>query len=98
MPDQALAVIPHPMGGIPADSVRSKIQHAFPEIARQLSEWHPRRTRLDPRRTQRYVKMTGSVSDIQAAFYARGWSAGLPFVPPTRELVASLMAGTSHAA
>ncbi len=98
MPDQAMAVIPHPMGGIPADSVRSKIQHAFPEIARQLTEWQPSRARLEPRRVQRYVNITGTVSDVQAAFYSRGWSAGLPFVPPTRELVASLLAGTSHPA
>jgi hypothetical protein len=98
MPDQALAVIPHPMGGIPADSVRAKIQHAFPEIARQLADWQPSRTRLDPRRTERYVNITGSVSDVQAAFYSRGWSAGLPFVPPTRDLVAALLTGTRHPA
>jgi hypothetical protein len=98
MPDQAFAIIPHPMGGIPADRVRTKIQQAFPEILRQLTDWQPTRTRLDPSRVQRSVRMTGSVSDIQAEFQARGWSAGLPFVPPTQELVRSLLAGTSHAA
>jgi hypothetical protein len=96
MPDQALAVIPHPMGGIAADKVRSKVRHAFPEVERQLTAWRPSRTRLAPRPAQRYVRLTGSLSEVQAEFQARGWSAGLPFVPPTRDVVQSLLSGTSH--
>lgn len=97
MPDQALVVIPHPMGGIPSDVVRAKISNAFPEIVNRLTDWTPGRAALEPPRVQRYVRMSGSVSDVQDAFIARGWSAGLPFVPPTRQLVESLLEGTSHA-
>lgn len=98
MPDQAMSVIPHPMGGIPADHVRLKIRDAYADIARQLTEWQPARARLDPPRVPRSVHVTGTVADVQSQFRARGWAAGLPFVPPTRELVRSLLAGTRHPA
>ena len=98
MPDQAMTVIPHPMGGISAASVRSKVRHAYPEIERQLTGWRPSRARLDPPRVARYVQLKGSVSELQSEFQLRGWSAGLPFVPPTRELVDSLLTGTTHPA
>ena len=96
MPDQALAVIPHPMGGIPADAVRAKIRSAFPDITRELTDWQPAQSQLKPTKVQRYVRLEGSVSDIHAEFYARGWSAGLPFIPPGRDLVEALVHGTSH--
>lgn len=97
MPDQALAVIPHPMGGIPADAVRYKIQTAFREIQPLLTDWRPARTRPEAKDATRYVRMTGSVADVVAEFRSRGWAAGLPFIPPTRDLVHSLLSGTSHA-
>jgi len=97
MPDQAMAIIPHPMGGISSDAVRAKIQHAFADIERQLTEWSPAHTHLDVPAVPRYVQMHGSVSDIMKEFQSRRWAAGLPFVPPTRELVESLLSGTSHA-
>jgi hypothetical protein len=97
MPDQAWCVIPHPLGGIRPNQVRAKIRTAFPDLLRSLTAWQPS---SDGSRTDvpRYVQFRGSVSDLQAEFFARGWAAGLPFVPPTRELVAALLRGTSHAA
>jgi hypothetical protein len=96
MPDQALATISHPMGGIPADAVRSKIQTAFEQIASLLTDWHPDRTHLEAPKAPRSVRLTGTVSDVMNDFRSRGWAAGLPFVPPTRDLVDSLLTGTSH--
>src|SRR5690348_1833118 len=98
MPDQAMAVIPHPMGGIPTDAVRHKMQQAFPTILRELTDWQPARSQLAPPRVPRSLRVTGSVSDVYAEFSARGWCAGLPFIPPTRELVETLLTGTGHAA
>jgi len=37
------------------------------------------------------VELEDSLEDIQAYFEVRGWSDGLPFVPPTRERVARLI-------
>jgi len=96
MPDQAMRVVPHPMGGIPSNQVRSKIRAAFPDLLRDLTEWRPAGKPAPLATVQRYVQFAGTVSELQREFYERGWSAGLPFVPPTRDLVQSLLAGTSH--
>jgi hypothetical protein len=40
----------------------------------------------------------GSQEDPQEAMFDRGWSDGLPLVPPTAERVAAMLAGTSLAA
>ena len=98
MPDQALVVIPHPMGGISAEAVRGKVKRVFPDLLRQLTDWTPGDTAAQQSQVLRYVRFSGSVSELHAEFYARGWCAGLPFVPPTRELVESLLRGTSHPA
>lgn len=40
----------------------------------------------------------GSQEDAHEAMFDRGWSDGLPLVPPTAERVAAMLAGTSRAA
>jgi hypothetical protein len=99
MPDQSVCVIPHPMGGIPSDQVRSKIRAVFPELVRDLTDWRPSAGKqpVAPR-VEKRLRFTGTVSELQAEFFRRGWAAGLPFVPPTRGLVDALLTGTSHAA
>ena len=39
----------------------------------------------------------GSLEDAQEAMHDRGWSDGLPLVPPTAERVTAMLAGTSRA-
>jgi hypothetical protein len=99
MPDQSFVIIPHPMGGIPAEQVRTRIQRAFADLQRDLVEWRPAHAnvRRDAPKVERSISMVGSVSDVHAEFRRRGWSAGLPFVPPTRDLVDAILRGTSHA-
>ncbi len=99
MPDQSFAVLPHPIGGIPSDQLRAKTQAAFDDILYQLTEWRPaasRSTAAEPSYPAPTIRITGSVSDVQRHFFEHGLSAGLPFIPPTRDLVDSLLAGTSH--
>ena len=42
------------------------------------------------------VELAGSEDEIEA-MYARGWSDGLPLVPPTEERVLAMLAGTTRA-
>ena len=100
MPDQAWCVVPHPLGGIAAERVRGKVHVVFDELLANLTDWQPAATTTAraPKRVERYVTVRGSVSDVHAEFMARGWAAGLPFVPPTRYLVQQLLTGTSHLA
>jgi hypothetical protein len=97
MPDQSWCVVPHPMGGIPPERVRANIRKLFPTLLHDLTDWQPAPVAGKASRVERYLRIEGSVSDVQTEFIARGWAAGLPFVPPTRDLVNALLAGTSHA-
>jgi hypothetical protein len=43
------------------------------------------------------IAMKGNFHDVQEFFIENRWTDGLPIVPPTRENVANMLAGTSHA-
>jgi hypothetical protein len=40
------------------------------------------------------IVFSGSLTDVQDHFYDKGWTDGLPIVPPTRELVEQMLTGT----
>ncbi len=42
------------------------------------------------------IAATGSLEQIQRVFHEKGFTDGLPIVPPTREAVAAMLKGTSH--
>lgn len=44
------------------------------------------------------VVFRGSSEDVNRIFYEKGWSDGLPIVPPTRERIAAFLAETPYAA
>ncbi len=46
--------------------------------------------------TSRQVELASAEDPVEAA-YDRGWSDGLPIVPPTRQRVAAMLAGTARA-
>jgi hypothetical protein len=43
------------------------------------------------------IAATGGLAEIQRAFHEQGFTDGLPIIPPTREAVAAMLKGTSHA-
>jgi hypothetical protein len=42
------------------------------------------------------IAATGNLEQIQRVFHEKGFTDGLPIVPPTREAVAAMLKGTSH--
>jgi hypothetical protein len=42
------------------------------------------------------IAARGSLADIQRVFYEKGFTDGLPVIPPTREAVAAMLKGTRH--
>jgi len=42
------------------------------------------------------IAATGSLAEIQRVFQEKGFTDGLPIIPPTREAVAAMLKGTSH--
>jgi hypothetical protein len=42
------------------------------------------------------IAATGDLAEIQRVFHEKGYTDGLPIVPPTRDAVAAMLKGTSH--
>jgi len=86
------------MGMIPLEEIRKKADDAFPEILKAATEWKPT-AKLPPMKppypADRF-HFKGAVEDVNNLFFEKGWSMGLPYVPPTPERVAALLKGTTR--
>jgi hypothetical protein len=99
MPDMCFVVVPHPMGGISREAIRAKADAAFPDILKAATTWRPTVTELPPPKLPypaETFKFTGDYEDVYKLFWDRGWTPGLPIVPPTTEAVQAMLKGTSH--
>jgi hypothetical protein len=108
VPDAQSAASSHGMPGIrvvstsiaPESTVAAEIEAgiaaAMPEIVGALTrpltaeEANP----VTPSGKQPRVAFKGSYDEINLHFYTRGWTDGLPVVPPTEKAVAEMLTGT----
>jgi hypothetical protein len=99
--DMAFVVVPHPLGMIKEDEARAKADAAFADILKAATEWKPERTEIpgvgDPAYPAERIKFTGTYEELNQMFQAKGWSLGIPIIPPTVEAVEAMLKGTSHA-
>ncbi len=86
-PDMAFVIVPHPLGMIPRDEVIAKANAAFPAILKAATEWKPSRTTIPGLGKAPYplevIKFKGTYADVNKMFFEKGWSLGLPIIPPT---------------
>jgi len=96
--DMPLVKIPHPVGGISAEALRAKVDAIFPEILKMATSWKAT-AKLPPQKppypADRF-KFKGTVEDVNKLYFEKGWSLGLPIVPPTPERVAAMLKGTTR--
>jgi hypothetical protein len=96
--DMAFVVIPHPMGGIPLPEITQKSKDAYPLMVKSAIEWKPSATM--PPQKPAYPSVTfnfkGTEADVNELFREKGWSLGLPVVPPTSDKVAAMLKGTTR--
>ena len=96
MPHHAMILVPHPMASRPAEQVEEVARAAFPRILAALRGPAPLPVaRAGPAlagglRASR-VELSTDLDNLQDAFETRGWSDGLPVVPPTEARVARLL-------
>lgn len=97
--DMPFVVVPHPMGGIPLSEITQKAKDAYPLIINAAINWKSTATMPPPKPA--YPAATfdfkGTESAVNELFMERGWSLGLPIVPPTSEKVAAMLKGTTQA-
>jgi len=93
------AVVPHPLGMIPAEEVNAKIDKAFDDIVVAATQWKPSQTvAIEQAKPYpaKHVKFQGTYADLNQMFYNRKWAIGLPIIPPTPEKVAEMLKGTTR--
>ena len=89
-------IIPHPIGGEPMSAIHRRADDAWEQVVRALtSKTGGRRASVaaaaDP--------LTFATDDeVLDAFHERRWTDGLPFVLPTTERVAAMVAGSGRRA
>ena len=100
LPDMAFVAVPHPMGMIPLQEIRAKADQSFPEILKMATQWKPERTEIQSSGSPAYpaerIRFRGTYESLNKMFYEKGWSIGLPVIPPTPEAVAAMLKGTTR--
>lgn len=94
----SLVVVPHPMGQVSKEAIRAKADAAFPEILKAATQWKPtaKLPPPEPAYPAKRFKLRGTAEDVNKFFFQKGWSLGLPIIPPTPERVKAMLKGTSH--
>jgi len=99
-----LLVIEHPLGGERPDAVARRSQQAFEQLSALLSGAATAAPRTAPPAEHGGSDLATADLTIEddpmvllAEFAAREWCDGLPFVPPTPERVAAMLAGRDGA-
>ncbi len=94
VPDVAIAVLPHPVGGIVEAEIRGKARAAIEQIVVKCTARSRSDGAVADRAEADLLSVSGSANAASLAFYRNGWTDGLPIVPPTREAVREMLRGT----
>jgi hypothetical protein len=94
----SFVVVSHPMGMISLTEIRKRADDAFPEVFKAATQWEPT-AKLSPMKAPYpadRIKFKGTVQEVTKLFFLKGWSMGLPIIPPTSECVEEMLKGTSR--
>jgi hypothetical protein len=78
--------------------VAQQAREALPEIMRALTST-PRRFEMSDAQTagaEKFLDLPGDFAAVNELFHERGWTDGLPIMPPTEENVAAMLSRSSH--
>ncbi|MFC1862064.1 UGSC family (seleno)protein [Chloroflexota bacterium] len=96
--DMCFTLVPHPMGMIPKADIEKKALDAFPEILKVGTEWQPSGEvpSSKPAYPAERFQFTGTPEEVNKLFFERGWSLGIPVIPPTPEGLDNMLKGTNR--
>ena len=78
------------------DMIASFLAHTFPQVVDGLTAPIPDDAAGDAEPAALDIAASGTIDEIHRVFVDRGWSDGLPVVPPTRERVEAFVASSGH--
>lgn len=103
MLDLSTAVISHPVDGIPLQDVQAKVRAIIDDVIHAVtSSEEAGQKKADKKQELEDVERIAGVDPFDAAekmnrlFLRRGWGNGFPLIPPTKERVAWMLAGTDR--
>jgi hypothetical protein len=97
MPHVSMVLVGHPLGGVDPKLIRDRAEGAVDAVIAALTRDPALPARATPR-VPATVEAPDDLDELQLFAMARGWSDGLPVLPPTAARVARLVAATGHAA
>ena len=99
LPELERIIMPASLDSLPEGEVRAYVNERLQEICNRLtSNGRPaqaQRTKEPKGQDIERVSLSDDVELVGAYFYERGWTDGLPVVPPTEERVARMVAGSA---
>ena len=96
--DACFVFVPSPIGMISKSDVEKKADQAFAEILKAAVKWQPAAhvKSAKPVYPADRFEFSGNVKDVNTHFFDKGWSLGLPIIPPTPESIAEMLKGTNR--
>lgn len=97
----SFVVVKHPMGGIGKEAIAAKAKASFPEILAAVTEWAPppvneSALKQSPSYPAPTFPFKGTTAEVSQMFIDKGWSNGIPIVPPTPDKVSAMLKGTTR--
>ena len=98
MVDVCFVDVPHPMGMIPPEAIYRKAEDAFASILEMATGWQPSGESpvVEAAYPAERFEFAGTVGDVNRLFFEKGWSLGLPVLPPTPNIVDEMLKGTGR--
>jgi len=97
MPNLAVAMIPGHPGAQSLEELRSNVIRVTAQQVIDNLLTQPDEQTLDAEPAEREIVCRGSFEEVNTYFYERGWSDGLPIVPPTLEKIEAFLRFTDRA-
>ncbi|MFC1991079.1 hypothetical protein ACFLU9_02900 [Chloroflexota bacterium] len=97
-PSMCFVLVPHPMGMVSRADIDNKALKAFPEILKVATDWQPsdQTPESKPAYPAERIQLSGTLGDVNKVFFERGWSLGIPIIPPTPDGIEHMLKGTSR--
>lgn len=85
----------YPTTAMSGSRYRNAIEQSLNALTKKLSAEEQRSGTIKPRPFPK-IAAKGDIAAIQRVFYEKGFTDGLPIIPPTEAKVAAMLEGTSH--
>lgn len=87
----------HPMATAAPEVVSSQVQETISEITRALQAPGSKKQELSlSGEDDEFIELRGGVEELNELFHERGWTDGLPIIPPTEENVGAILSQSPY--